>query len=215
MNLAERLSWNKMKRPALPCRHAGAENFGLDPTAKISQNRVMRTLGLILLIGTMLAWQVTARAGNAVLLKAHSYQVVRDGYPMPKRILSVGTIVKVLATHGTKADIATSGGDKVSVRLADLRMLHDPGVTSSDFPITNQPLVVATPPPIVPWPPQSPLPNQAGGTREKVSDPGPVHPGETGRRPAAVRCRHVLKNGAQCSRMTTSPNGLCWQHGGD
>ena len=189
--------------------------FGLASTVEMSLNRVMRTLGVALLIGALLVWQATAQAGNAVVLKAHSYQTVRDGYPMPKRVLSIGTIVKVLATHGKKADITTSSGDKVSVPLADLRLLHDQESALLPTQITNQPLVAVIPPPPALLPLPSPSPSPAGGTRQTVADAGPAGLGETGRRPVRVRCSHLLKNGQQCSRMTTSPNGLCWQHGGD
>jgi endonuclease G len=34
-------------------------------------------------------------------------------------------------------------------------------------------------------------------------------------RKVSVRCSATTKNGTQCSRMTYSTNGLCWQHGGD
>ena len=175
----------------------------------------MRTLGLALLISVLLVWQATVRAENAVVLKAHSYQVLRDGYPMPKRILPVGTIVKVLATHGKKANIATSSGDTVSIPLTALRMLHDPASTPLPAQIATGPLVAVIPPPPALLPPPSPSPSPAGGTRPVVADAGSAHSGETGRQPVPVRCSHVLKNGQQCSRLTSSPNGLCWQHGGD
>lgn len=35
------------------------------------------------------------------------------------------------------------------------------------------------------------------------------------RRTVSVRCSAITKKGTQCSRMTFSPNGKCWQHGGD
>ena len=31
----------------------------------------------------------------------------------------------------------------------------------------------------------------------------------------SVQCKGTTKTGTQCSRMTYSPNGKCWQHGGD
>jgi len=31
----------------------------------------------------------------------------------------------------------------------------------------------------------------------------------------SVECSATTKKGKQCSRMTYSPNGKCWQHGGD
>lgn len=30
-----------------------------------------------------------------------------------------------------------------------------------------------------------------------------------------VQCSALTKSGKRCKRMTKSPNGLCWQHGGD
>jgi len=35
------------------------------------------------------------------------------------------------------------------------------------------------------------------------------------RRTVSVRCSAITKKGTQCSHMTYSPNGLCFQHGGD
>ena len=35
------------------------------------------------------------------------------------------------------------------------------------------------------------------------------------RRTVSVRCSAITKKGTQCTRMTYSPNGKCWQHGGD
>jgi hypothetical protein len=37
----------------------------------------------------------------------------------------------------------------------------------------------------------------------------------TARRAIAVQCSAKTQSGARCKRMTKSPNGLCWQHGGD
>jgi hypothetical protein len=31
----------------------------------------------------------------------------------------------------------------------------------------------------------------------------------------AVQCSGKTQSGARCKRMTKSPNGFCWQHGGD
>ncbi len=39
--------------------------------------------------------------------------------------------------------------------------------------------------------------------------------GESSSRTPSVRCSAITKKGTQCSRMTYSPNGKCWQHGGD
>ena len=53
--------------------------------------------------------------------------------------------------------------------------------------------------------------NQAGGTvpSEKVS------PSPESKRSVSVRCSATTKKGSRCSRMTLSPNGRCWQHGGN
>jgi len=31
----------------------------------------------------------------------------------------------------------------------------------------------------------------------------------------SVQCSAITKAGSRCKRMTTSPNGKCWQHGGN
>ena len=36
-----------------------------------------------------------------------------------------------------------------------------------------------------------------------------------GKRTISIRCSAITKKGTQCSRMTYSPNGKCFQHGGD
>ena len=187
----------------------------------------MKMLRMILLICGSFGWQVPAHAENAFLWKALQYHATRNGYPMPKRILPAGSLVKVVAIHGAKADIVTPSGDNVTVSRADLHMvdeapalvpiaLQTPAVATSTPPNSSpSPNQVgagparssaATPPPS-----QSPSPNQAGGG----GGTGPARPGETGKQPVPVRCSHITKNGEQCSRMTTSPNGLCWQHGGN
>ncbi len=163
---------------------------------------------VILLIGALLVWQTPVRAGNAVLLKAYSVQESRGNTYLGRRILRIGEIVKVVAIHGAKADVAMSGGGTVTVRLANLRLLPD---AQEPATVTIQQPVV-TPTPANP----SPSPNQAGGpAKEKLADNDPARPSETARRTVPVRCSHLTKNGDQCSRMTTSPNGLCWQHGGN
>lgn len=35
------------------------------------------------------------------------------------------------------------------------------------------------------------------------------------RQAISVRCSAITKAGRQCKRMTRSPNGRCWQHGGN
>ena len=35
------------------------------------------------------------------------------------------------------------------------------------------------------------------------------------RRAVSVQCSATTKAGNRCKRMTKSPNGLCWQHGGN
>ena len=53
--------------------------------------------------------------------------------------------------------------------------------------------------------------SQAGGV---VSQNSTVQPSSS-KRSISVRCSATTKKGTQCSRMTYSPNGKCWQHGGD
>jgi len=53
--------------------------------------------------------------------------------------------------------------------------------------------------------------SQAGGSQEQ---PNTVQPQNT-KRTTSVRCSATTKKGTQCSHMTYSPNGKCWQHGGD
>lgn len=53
--------------------------------------------------------------------------------------------------------------------------------------------------------------SQAGGVEPQNSTVQP----STSKRTVSVRCSATTKKGAQCSRMTYSPNGKCWQHGGD
>jgi hypothetical protein len=38
---------------------------------------------------------------------------------------------------------------------------------------------------------------------------------KNGRRSVKVQCSATTKKGTRCKRMTDSPNGLCYQHGGD
>jgi endonuclease G len=53
--------------------------------------------------------------------------------------------------------------------------------------------------------------NQVGGVETKNSTAQP----SSGKRAVSVRCAATTQKGTQCSRMTYSPNGRCWQHGGD
>ncbi|MGN6802353.1 MAG: hypothetical protein ACTHJN_10630 [Ginsengibacter sp.] len=55
-------------------------------------------------------------------------------------------------------------------------------------------------------------PVKVRGTKsQKVYNANSVLP----RRAVAVQCSAKTKSGARCRRMTKSPNGLCWQHGGN
>jgi len=40
-------------------------------------------------------------------------------------------------------------------------------------------------------------------------------PSSKDNRSVSVQCSGITKSGARCKRMTKSPNGKCWQHGGD
>jgi endonuclease G len=52
---------------------------------------------------------------------------------------------------------------------------------------------------------------QAGGVQQQNNTAQP----SSNRRTVPVRCSAITKKGTQCTRMTYSPNGKCWQHGGD
>jgi len=53
-------------------------------------------------------------------------------------------------------------------------------------------------------------------TKKALSTPSPsVKPKETQKKTTTVRCSATTKAGTRCSRMTSSPNGKCWQHGGN
>ena len=62
---------------------------------------------------------------------------------------------------------------------------------------TKKPDTAATPPPL---PAGTPEPAR----RKKTP--------ASGAEQASVRCRAITKSGKQCSRMTSDPSGLCWQH---
>jgi endonuclease YncB( thermonuclease family) len=53
----------------------------------------------------------------------------------------------------------------------------------------------------------------ADSTRSRTVTAAPTATGA--RRSYSVQCRATTKRGYQCKRMTRSPNGLCWQHGGN
>ena len=55
--------------------------------------------------------------------------------------------------------------------------------------------------------------SQAGGVQTTPANVAPEK--SSSRRTTSVRCSATTKKGIQCSHMTYSPNGLCWQHGGD
>jgi hypothetical protein len=50
---------------------------------------------------------------------------------------------------------------------------------------------------------------------ETNSQKRPTNETGTRRLAIAVQCSAKTQSGARCKRMTKSPNGLCWQHGGD
>jgi endonuclease G len=53
--------------------------------------------------------------------------------------------------------------------------------------------------------------SQAGGAQQLNNNVQSTN----NRRTVPVRCSAITKKGTQCTRMTYSPNGKCWQHGGD
>lgn len=52
---------------------------------------------------------------------------------------------------------------------------------------------------------------QVGGVEPQNSKAQP----SSSKRSVSVRCSATTKKGTRCSRMTYSPNGKCWQHGGN
>ena len=161
----------------------------------------MKSVGRWVALGGWCAWLATSYAAPALLLKNYSAQIIRGHYFLGKRLVRVGEIVTVRAVHDFDAQVATADGDAFVVALADLRALPE-----------NSPLVrhVAPPPASTPLPVSAPLPKPtpAPQARDAAVSPGP-------RREVAVQCTHLTRKGVQCTRMTHSPNGLCWQHGGD
>lgn len=67
-----------------------------------------------------------------------------------------------------------------------------------------------------PAPAPSPAaPAQTSAATAPVSTASPAAPSTSGRRSTSVQCSGTTKKGTRCKHMTYSPNGLCWQHGGD
>lgn len=179
------------------------------------------------LVTVGLTW---SRAEPAVLLKEYPAQIMRGKYSLGKRMVKVGEIVTVQGVKGISAEVTTEHNDHLVVLLADLRALPPPPppprlalvkpVPSPAPPPGAAPIVEETPAP-TPLPPPGIAPLvpalTLGELRASLPAPSPgeeIKPaGE--RREIKVRCTHLTKKGRQCTRMTSSPNGFCWQHGGD
>ena len=103
------------------------------------------------------------------------------------------------------AQVTTADGDPFMVALEDLRPLPETSALVRHA-AASHPTASAVPTPPTSRPAAKPSPSLdakgadgSGGARREV----------------AVRCSHLTKKGTQCTRMTYSPNGCCWQHGGD
>lgn len=154
-----------------------------------------------------------AQSDPAVLLKEYSAQIVRGKYVLGSRIVRIGEVVTVQAVRGIHAEVTTAQNDRMVVLLADLRALPEPSpppaAPAAKPARSPSPNFVAVPSP-VPSPPAEPPPAPTVQTEVKAA----LEP-IAERREVKVRCSHLTRKGKQCSRMTCSPNGLCWQHGGD
>lgn len=167
--------------------------------------------------GTLL----TVQAGPAVLLKAYPVEVIRGHYFLGRRMAYGGETVKVSSLDGPRAKVLTLDGDVLTVYCADLHLLPDPSPTVTQ----SSPQAVQRPAPVAPSPSPaatpalvpdifsspSPAPTAGATAGAQMDNPGK----KSERRDVAVQCSCLTKKGTRCTRMTRSPNGLCWQHGGD
>lgn len=176
-------------------------------------------------VGLTVAW-----ADPAVLLKEYPARIVRGSYVLGKRIVRVGEVVTVQAVKGVNAEVTTADNDRLTVLLADLRTLPEPdavqvanpaprvGPQPSPFPSASPvAAVVAVAPAVGPGIP-APATASARPAATPIQSGSIITSGAeliAERRAIKVRCTHLTKKGTQCSRMTDSPNGFCWQHGGD
>ncbi len=187
----------------------------------------MKARGIVL---TLLAWGWGASAGwtdPAVLIKAYPAEIIRGHYWLGKRMVRMGETVRVQSVSGALASVKTEDGDPLTVYVADLRPIAEkPLVASVSAPVV---IPAQTPAPTAaPAKPDDPEPlsilsllaaqQQTGAAAADAEKPKPVEklsPASGERREAAVQCSGITKKGNRCTRMTHSPNGLCWQHGGD
>lgn len=186
----------------------------------------------VLLVFCLLGTISTASATDAVLLKPHPAEVIRQGYVLGKRTVPTGERVKVVKVQGESVDVETKDGSPLTVPLKDLRMLSNarpvaavPNVIPESSPRPKPVFHSSLDEPTVPASKrergEEPEPTaSAPATQPKstyhspLDDPAAPAPGSE-RRKVEVRCGHITKAGKPCKRMTDSPNGLCWQHGGN
>ena len=169
-------------------------------------------------------------AGPAVLLKAYPVEVIRGNYLLGRRLARTGEAVKLDSMDGPKAKVFTLDGDVLTVYAADLRFLPDdaPLITAKAQPAaTPQPTAAPSPTP-APVPPTPLIPDIFGSptpavvptadkpaAADKVGKVTQAEKSAGEHRAEAVQCSGLTKKGTRCTRMTKSPNGMCWQHGGD
>lgn len=179
----------------------------------------MKAKRALLLLAGWCIGSMGVRADPAILLKEYSAQIVRGSYVLGKRTVRIGEVVTVQTIKGINAEVTTADNDRLTVRLADLRTLPEPETIRVVNPAPRtipQPSAspgaspaVVVPPPVAAsvGPAATPIPSASIITSgaELIAE----------RRAIKVRCTHLTKKGTQCSRMTDSPNGFCWQHGGD
>lgn len=153
-------------------------------------------------------------ADPAVLIKAYTAEIVRGHYLLGTRVVHLGETVRVQRVDGPRAYVKTGDGDPLTVYLADLRAIPEkplPAPVAASSPAPTPPPALA----VVPAePPISVLRLLGGQPTTEAAGEKPKHTGDA-RREAAVQCSCLTKKGTRCTRMTRSPNGLCWQHGGD
>ena len=162
-------------------------------------------------------------AGPAVLLKAYPVEVIRGRYLLGRRVAYSGERVKIDSLDGPKAKVFTLDGDVLTVYCADLQLLPEPlpkAARKEESPPSPTPppvpLLSAAPIPLIPdifgTPPPASGDKPTTAKTERAGKPAR----ETGeRRDVSVQCGGHTKKGTRCTRMTKSPNGLCWQHGGN
>ncbi len=129
-----------------------------------------------------------------------------------KRLVSVelvgGESVKgsfVSASADADTLVIDKGGYTQTILLEKVRRLDFSPEVSASPTNSKQPTLPDPPPP----PPPVPARQKEATTARSVSPSTPAA------RAVAIQCTGRTKKGGRCSRMTYSPNGRCWQHGGN